>query len=81
MGGNGTYSAREKATLTKDVLASIGRGLREQHDAFRKPHCDRLADLVSNVERPNGPLHVKKPLPHVKKPKARWRSKTFWLGG
>jgi hypothetical protein len=33
MGGKSAFLLREKAARTKEVLASIGRGLREQYEA------------------------------------------------
>jgi hypothetical protein len=46
MGGSET---RERAARTKEVLASIGRGLREQYDA---PAATlRLAELVRKIEQ------------------------------
>jgi hypothetical protein len=42
---------REKAARTKEVLASIGRGLREQYNAPRPPLTERLAELVRKIEQ------------------------------
>jgi hypothetical protein len=47
MGGSET---RERAARTKEVLASIGRGLREQYDA-PQPLSERLAELVRKIEQ------------------------------
>jgi hypothetical protein len=40
----------EKAARRAQILASIGRGLREGHDAAQ-PLPDRLADLVRKIEQ------------------------------
>jgi uncharacterized protein (DUF2336 family) len=47
MGGSET---REKAARTKEVLASIGQGLREQYDPTQ-PFSERLATLVRRIEQ------------------------------
>jgi hypothetical protein len=39
---------REKAARTKEVLTSIGRGLREQYDPAQ-PFSERLARLVGKI--------------------------------
>ena len=41
---------REKAARTREVLAAIGRGLRERYDA-PKPLSERLAELVRKIEQ------------------------------
>ena len=51
MGGKSALWLREKAARTKEVLASIGRGLREQHDDAPHPLSDRLAELVRKIEQ------------------------------
>jgi hypothetical protein len=48
MGGS---EMREKAVRTKEVLASIGRGLREQYDAPQPPLSERLGELVREIEQ------------------------------
>ena len=48
MGGSET---RENAARTKEVLASIGRGLREQYAAPQPPLTERLAELVRKIEQ------------------------------
>jgi hypothetical protein len=48
MGRNGVLA--EKAAHRAQILASIGRGLREGHDATQ-PLPDRLADLVRKIEQ------------------------------
>jgi hypothetical protein len=48
MGGS---EMREKTTRTKEVLASIGRGLREQYEAPLPPLSERLAELVRTIEQ------------------------------
>jgi hypothetical protein len=48
MGGS---EMREKAARTKEVLASIGRGLREQYDAPQPPLSGRLAELMRKIEQ------------------------------
>jgi hypothetical protein len=48
MGGS---EMREKAVRTKEVLASIGRGLREQYNAPQPPLSERLAELVRKIEQ------------------------------
>jgi hypothetical protein len=50
MGGNSAFLLREKAARTKEVLTSIGRGLREQYDPAQ-PFSERLARLVVKIER------------------------------
>jgi hypothetical protein len=42
---------REKAARSKEVLASIGRGLREQYDAPQPPLSECLAELVRKIEQ------------------------------
>jgi hypothetical protein len=42
--------ANENAAHRAQILASIGRGLRERHDAAQ-PLPDRLADLVREIEQ------------------------------
>jgi hypothetical protein len=49
MGGSET---REKAARTNEVLASIGRGLREQYDAPLQPLSKRLAELGKKSSSP-----------------------------
>jgi hypothetical protein len=48
MGGS---EIREKAARTKEVLASIGRGLREQYEAPLQPLSECLAELVRKIEQ------------------------------
>jgi hypothetical protein len=74
------WSRENVDRVQEEVRAAIGRGLREHYDVGARPMPDRLADLVSNIDHPNG-LHVKKPLLHIKELMARWRSKPFWPGG
>ena len=50
MGGKSAFLLREKAARTQEVLASIGRGLREQYDP-PQPSSDRLAKLVTRIEQ------------------------------
>jgi hypothetical protein len=50
MGGNSAFSLREKAARTREVLASIGQGLREQYDPLQ-PFSRRLAELVGKIEQ------------------------------
>jgi hypothetical protein len=42
---------QEKAARTKEVLASIGRGLRGQYNAPLPPLSERLAELVRKIEQ------------------------------
>jgi hypothetical protein len=51
MGGKSALLLREKAAQVKEVLASIGRGLREQHDDAPHPLSDHLAELVRKIEQ------------------------------
>jgi hypothetical protein len=48
MGGS---EIREQAARTKEILASIGRGLREQYNAPQPPLTERLAELVRKIEQ------------------------------
>jgi hypothetical protein len=50
---NGVLLSSEKAAHRTQILASIGRGLREGHDATQ-PLPDRLADLVRKIEQSTG---------------------------
>jgi hypothetical protein len=50
---NGVLLSSEKLAHRAQVLASIGRGLREGHDATQ-PLPDRLADLLRKIEEPTG---------------------------
>jgi hypothetical protein len=50
MGGNSAFMSREKAARRKEVLASIGQGLREQYSAPQPP-SERLAELVRKIEQ------------------------------
>jgi hypothetical protein len=52
MGGRSALLLREKAGRTQEVLASIGRGLREQYDAAPQLLSQRLAELVRKIEQP-----------------------------
>ena len=52
MGGKSAFVLREKAARTREVLASIGQGLREQYDPAQ-PFSERLARLVGKIERSN----------------------------
>jgi hypothetical protein len=51
MGGKSSLFLQEKAARTKEVLASIGRGLREQYNAPLPPLSERLAELVRKIEQ------------------------------
>jgi hypothetical protein len=50
MGGKSAFMSREKTARRREVLASIGQGLREK---YATPHAlsDRLAKLVGKIER------------------------------
>jgi hypothetical protein len=50
MGGKSAFLLREKAAHAREVLASIGQGLREQYDPA-PPFSGRLAELVGKIER------------------------------
>ncbi len=50
---NGALLSSEKAAHSAQVLASIGRGLREGYDAAQ-PLPERLADLVRKIEQSTG---------------------------
>ncbi len=50
---NGALLSSEKAAHSAQVLASIGRGLREGHDAAQ-PLPERFADLVRKIEQSTG---------------------------
>ena len=50
MGGKSALLLREKAARTKEILTSIGPGLRKQYDA-PQPLSDRLAELVRKIEQ------------------------------
>jgi hypothetical protein len=50
MSGKSALLLREKAARIREVLASIGRGLREQYDAPQRL-SERLAELVRKIER------------------------------
>jgi hypothetical protein len=50
---NGVLVAHENAAHRVRVLAEIGRGLREGHDAAQ-PLPDRLADLVREIDQLTG---------------------------
>jgi hypothetical protein len=41
----------EEAARRQDVLASIGRALKEQYDAPQPPVSERLAELVKKIEQ------------------------------
>ena len=49
MGGKSAFLLREKAAHIREVLASIGQGLREQYDP-PQPFSERLAGLVGKIE-------------------------------
>ena len=49
MGGKSAFLLREKAAHTREVLASIGQGLRERYDP-PQPFSERLAELVRKIE-------------------------------
>ena len=51
MGRKSAFLSREKAARTKEVLASIGRGLREQYEAPLQPLSECLAELVRKIEQ------------------------------
>jgi hypothetical protein len=51
MGGKSSLFLQEKAARTKEVLASIGRGLRGQYNAPLPPLSERLAELVRKIEQ------------------------------
>jgi hypothetical protein len=42
--------SRDKAVPTREVLAFLGRGLREQYEA-PQPLSERLAELVRTIEQ------------------------------
>jgi hypothetical protein len=50
VGGKSAFLLREKAAHAREVLASIGQGLREQYDPA-PPFSGRLAELVGKIER------------------------------
>jgi hypothetical protein len=50
MGKKNAVLSREKVAPTREVLAFIGRRLREQYEA-PQPLSERLAELVSKIEQ------------------------------
>jgi hypothetical protein len=50
MGKKSALLLREEAAPTREVLAFIGRGLREQY-AAPQPLSERLAELVRKIEQ------------------------------
>jgi hypothetical protein len=50
---NSNFASRERAERRKQVLASIGRLLRQVYDT-PSPLPDRLADLMKELERSTG---------------------------
>jgi hypothetical protein len=50
MAGKSALLLREKAARTREVLASIGRGLREKYEA-PQPLSKRLDELVRKIEQ------------------------------
>jgi hypothetical protein len=50
MGKKSALLLREKAASTREVLAFIGQGLREQY-AAPQPISERLAELVRKIEQ------------------------------
>ena len=50
MGKKSAVLSRDKAAPSREVLAFLGRGLREQYEA-PQPFSERLAELVRKIER------------------------------
>ena len=50
MGKKNAVLSRDKAVPTREVLAFLGRGLREQYEA-PQPLSERLAELVRTIEQ------------------------------
>jgi hypothetical protein len=64
---NSRYFSREKAARREDLLAAIGRGLRE-HYAGAQPLSDRLTELLKQIKRSTGEREAQVPASSSKRP-------------